>query len=79
MTDDQARRAANIILALAGAGAAIYILKTPPLRRAAWRLAGTLVTGPLAAWFTSELQRAWSESAAAAPPEPQTPRDMMNV
>jgi hypothetical protein len=78
MTDDQARRAANVILAVAGAGVAIYVLKTPPLRRAAWRIAGALVTGPLAAWFTAELQRAWAESAGVAP-ESRTPRDMMNV
>jgi hypothetical protein len=69
MTDDQARRAANVILGIAAAGAAIYILKTPPLRRAAWRFASTAISGPVAAWFATELRRTWAESAVPRQPD----------
>jgi hypothetical protein len=77
MTEDQARRTANVILGLAAAGAAFYVLKTPPLRRAAWRLTSTLVTGPVAAWLMSELQRAWEESGKRPRPGPSSPQDMI--
>jgi hypothetical protein len=63
MTETQARRTANIVLGLAAAGAAYYVLRTPPLRRMALRLAGLALTGTLPVWFSGELQRAWAESA----------------
>jgi hypothetical protein len=79
MTDDQARRIANVVIGAAAAGAAIYVLRTPPLRRLAWRLAVTAVTGPVAAWFMAELRTAWEESARSGPPGARSPRDMMRV
>ena len=63
MTDAQARKAANIVLGVAAAGAAFYVLRTPSLRRTAFRLAGAALTGTLPVWFSGELQRAWRESA----------------
>ena len=63
MTEAQAKRTANAVLGLAAVGAAYLVLRTPPLRRAALRLAGLALTGTLPAWFTGELQRAWTESA----------------
>ena len=63
MTDAQARRTANIVLGLAAAGAAYFVLRTPSLRRPAFRLAGLALTGAIPAWLSTELQRAWAESA----------------
>ena len=63
MTEAQARKTANVVLALAAAGAAYYVLRTPSLRRAAFQLAGVALTGAIPAWFSDELRRAWIESA----------------
>ena len=62
MTEDSARTVANVVLGAAAIGAAVYIVKTPPLRRMAWRLAVMALTGTAPAWFRSELHRAWVES-----------------
>jgi hypothetical protein len=51
-----------VILGLAAVGAAYYILRTPSLRRAAFRLAGIALTGSIPAWFGHEFRRAWSDS-----------------
>ncbi len=67
MTDDNARRAANAILAAAVIGAAYYVVRVPPLRRTAWRLLMTAATGFVPAWLGVEVRRAWAESAAARP------------
>jgi uncharacterized protein (DUF2236 family) len=71
MTEDTARIVANLILGAAAVGAAYYIVRTPPLRRLAWRLAVTAATGTLPAWFTRELRQAWADTAR--------PRDMMRA
>lgn len=62
MTDAQARTAANLVMAAAAVGAAVYVLRTPPLRRSAWQIARRWATGPLAAWLVAEVRRAWIES-----------------
>jgi hypothetical protein len=62
MTEESARTIANIVIGAAAVGAAIYIAKTPPLRRIAGRVLAMAVTGTLPAWFRGELQRAWAES-----------------
>ena len=66
MTDETARRVANVILGAAALGAAFYIARTPPLRRAAWRLAVAAVTGSIPAWFAREVRDAWAESGQRA-------------
>jgi hypothetical protein len=63
MTESQARTTTNVILGLAAAGAAYYVLRTPSLRRAAFRLAGIALTGSIPTWLGHEWRRAWSESA----------------
>lgn len=70
MTEDSARKVANVILTAAAVGVGIYVIRTPPLRRLAWRLAVTALTGSLPVWFRSELERAWAESAAHLPGDP---------
>jgi len=63
MTEQQARTTANVVMIAAAAGAAYYVLRTPPLRRVAWQLARTWVRGPLAVWAVTEVRRAWEQSA----------------
>jgi hypothetical protein len=62
MTQHTAQKVADIALAVAAVGAAYFIMRRPPLRRLALGLAVSGVTGGLPAWFSHELQRAWSES-----------------
>jgi hypothetical protein len=62
MTEEQARRAADAILAAAALGAVYVVLRTPALRRMAWRLSVTAVTGMLPGWFAREVQHAWASS-----------------
>lgn len=66
MTEDNARRLANVILGAAALGVAYYVLKTPPLRRLAWGLTLATMTSTLPAWFKRELQQAWAESGRRA-------------
>jgi hypothetical protein len=63
MTERSAQNVANAIIGVAAAGAAYYVLRTPTLRRMAWGLALTALTGTLPAWFGQEIRRGWSESA----------------
>lgn len=66
MTEDTARRIATLVLGAAALGVAYYVLRTPPLRRAVWRLAVSAATTTLPAWFARELERAWTESGTHA-------------
>jgi hypothetical protein len=65
MTDDQREALVDLVLVCLGAVAAFYVIKTPPLRRAAWRLLkyGLFTAAPAYVW--EETTRAWSESAIA--------------
>jgi hypothetical protein len=71
VTREQAEKAADLVLCVAAAGAVWYVLRTPRLRRIAWTLARTALTGTVPAWLGHELRRAWAESG--------TPRDMMSA
>ena len=74
MTESQAERIANIAIGVAAVGAAVYILKTPALRRLAWGLARTaLITGG-PAWLVAETRRGWDAGSVAVP---STGRDMI--
>lgn len=64
MTDDQARTAASVVMFAAAASAAIYVVKTPPLRRAAWQFARRWATGPAAAWIVALVLDSWERSTA---------------
>ena len=63
MTQQHADRAATVVLGVAAAAAAYYVMKTPALRRMAWGLLRTAVgtTGP--AWLMAETRRGWDASA----------------
>lgn len=67
MTDEQARKAANVMLGVAVAGAACLILRNPPLRRMAWQIVRTALTGSVPVWLGTELHRAWNEHAVRQP------------
>jgi hypothetical protein len=62
MTEESARKVANVILGAAALGAAYVVVANPPLRRLAWRLARTALTGTLPAWIGKEVNQAWTES-----------------
>jgi hypothetical protein len=62
MTDNRAEQVANVLLTVAAVGVAVYVIKTPPLRRMAWRLAVTALTGALPTWFEREVRDAWHAS-----------------
>ena len=65
MTNERAEQAANIVLAAAAIGVTVMVMRTPALRRVAWRLAVTALTGSLPAWVSKEVRHAWSESGSA--------------
>jgi hypothetical protein len=67
MTEHQARKTANVVLAAAAAGAAFVILRNPRLRRLAWTVARQYATGPLAIWGTSLVRQSWQESGRSRP------------
>lgn len=62
MTEQNARRVADAVIVVAALGAAYYVVRTPSLRRLAWRLAVTSATGILPGWLAREVQTAWAES-----------------
>jgi hypothetical protein len=70
MTEQQAERIADVILGLAAVGAAIYILKTPQLRRTAWGLLRAAVVSSGPAWLIAETRRGWDGGAAQRPRQP---------
>lgn len=66
MREETARTIANVVVAAAAVGAAVVILRTPPLRRLAFGLARTAITVGLPAWITREVRQAWEESSPPA-------------
>jgi len=62
MTEHRAEQLANVVMAVAAAGAAVYVARTPDLRRLAWRLAKTALTATVPMWIGREVKNAWSES-----------------
>jgi hypothetical protein len=66
MTEENARKLATALMAGAALGVAYYVLKTPPLRRTAGRLAIAALTGTIPAWFAREVRNAWRESSRSA-------------
>jgi len=61
MTEDQARALGDLALVVLGAVAAFYVIRTPSLRRATWRLLKYgFTTTPVYLW--QETTRAWNDS-----------------
>lgn len=66
-SDDTVRTAANVLMLAAAGAAVVYIIRTPPLRRAAWQLLRTWAAGPAAAWTINLVRESWDESGKARP------------
>ncbi len=66
MTEETARKVANVAIGVAAVGAAYFVARTPPLRRMALGLAMTALTGALPAWLAREAQHAWMVSGRRA-------------
>jgi hypothetical protein len=68
MTERQAETVANVVIGVAALGIAVYVLKTPSLRRLAWGLTrnALLAAGP--AWLMAETRRGWAESGGERQP-----------
>jgi apolipoprotein N-acyltransferase len=62
MTDEHARKTANVVMGLAAVGAAYYVLRTPRLRRVAFQFVGAALTSTVPVWLSTEWRRAWAES-----------------
>ncbi len=62
MTDERAEQVANVLLAAAAVGVAVYVIRTPPLRRLAWRFAVTALTGLYPHGSAGRCKHAWTES-----------------
>jgi hypothetical protein len=73
MTESQAEKLATVLIGVAAAGAAWFMLRTPALRRLAWSIVATTAAaaGP---WLMTEVRAAWHASARsgteAAPARP---------
>ena len=63
MNEAAAEKLANVIIGVAAVGIAFYVIKTPPLRRLAWRMAVTALTGTVPAWVGQEIRQGWRQSA----------------
>jgi hypothetical protein len=64
MTTDRTSAVADLVVAAIGAAAALYIMRTPPLRRLAWRLAKYAVGTMLPGYLVHETKRAWAGTAS---------------
>src|SRR3954470_16472466 len=63
MTEEQARKTANVVLAAAAVGAAVAVVCSPRLRRLVWGLARASAA-PLAAYAMTTVRHAWDESGS---------------
>ena len=63
MTERQAENLANLVLGAAAIAAAIYVVRSPSLRRLVWGAARrTLLTG-VPAWLLVETRNGWAGAA----------------
>ena len=63
MTERQAEKVANLLIGAAALGTAVYVLKTPSLRRMLWGLARNALTAAGPAWVMAETRRGWADGA----------------
>ena len=62
MTDGPARALANLAIVGVGAVTAYHVIRTPPLRRVAWRMLKYGILMGLPQYLWQETRRAWDES-----------------
>jgi hypothetical protein len=75
MTQASAEKIANVVVGAVMVGAAYYVVKTPRLRRLAWRLTVVAITGTLPAWLGEQIQEGW-EASARTPTVPAPPQGL---
>jgi hypothetical protein len=75
MTERQAETIANLVIGAAAIGAAIYVLRTPALRRVLWGAARNTLIAGLPAWLLAETRNGWVGSTD----KPRQPRDMIGA
>ena len=63
MTQRQAEKVANLVMSAAAIGAAIYVLRTPALRRVVWNAARSTLIAGMPAWLLAETRNGWAEGA----------------
>jgi hypothetical protein len=63
MTEPQAEKIANVVIAAAAIGAAIYVFRNPALRRVLWGAARNTLIAGLPAWLAAETRNGWARSA----------------
>ena len=63
MTQRQAEKIANLVIGAAALGAAVYVLRTPALRRVVWGAARNALVAGVPAWLLAETRSGWAESA----------------
>jgi hypothetical protein len=66
MTSANARITANVVLATAGVAAAYIVLRTPPLRRLAFRAARLWLGMGVPGYLIAQTHKAWVESGRPA-------------
>jgi len=62
VNEKQARTTANLVMAAAALGAAVFVLRDATRRRLAWRLLRQYATGPAAVWTAGMVRHAWDEA-----------------
>jgi hypothetical protein len=62
VTEQHARTTANVLMAAAALGAAVFVLRNPRLRRLTWQLARQYAAGPGAVGFATLVRDAWQSS-----------------
>jgi hypothetical protein len=67
MRQEQAERFANVLIGVAVAGAAYYVLREPSRRRVAWDLVRHAAGGTVPGWLIAEALRAWNAAAPEGP------------
>jgi hypothetical protein len=63
MTDEQARTAANVVLATAGVTVAVVVFRSPLLRRLAWRAVQLWLGASVPLYLADQVRQAWMQSA----------------
>jgi hypothetical protein len=66
MTQRSAEKVANLMMGAAALAGTYYVLKTPQLRRVAWRLLVTALTGTVPAWVSQEIKNGWDASGSSS-------------
>ena len=71
MTQSSAEKFANVVIGAAAVAGTYYVLKTPQLRRVAWRLLVASLTGTVPAWVSQEIRNGWEASGRPAGQYPE--------